>query len=312
MVSKRLSIFASAKINLYLKVGEKQIDNYHPIETIFQSIDLFDRLTFELKENSDSQKKSLDFELQIVNSPQKSLIPTDKTNLIYKAARLIMNKLNIDHLSLFVELEKKIPVSGGLAGGSSNAASTLFAVNYLLGEPLNQSDLLDLARELGSDIPFCLLGGCMLGTGRGDQLIRLPEPKDLIFLIVFPPPDLELKAKDIYQTFDQIQETNSLPKPEISIEKFIEILLTRKSDISKYLFNSLEESAISLSFWVDKVKSLIDSKGYKSLVSGSGPTVFTIVPNQNMGLNLLNELNKAGYKAQLHQTTSEAFQLIIH
>ena len=102
MVSKRLSIFASAKINLYLKVGEKQIDNYHPIETIFQSIDLFDRLTFELKENSDSQKKSLDFELQIVNSPQKSLIPTDKTNLIYKAARLIMNKLNIDHLSLFV------------------------------------------------------------------------------------------------------------------------------------------------------------------------------------------------------------------
>ncbi len=317
-MSKRLSVFAAAKINLYLKVGEKQIDDYHQIETIYQTIDLFDRLTFELLDKNNEEipsgasRKSLEFKLTIVNSLQKDLIPTDKTNLIYKATRLIMDKLKISHLNLEVELEKKIPVAGGLAGGSSNAAATLFALNYLLGEPLSQSDLLNLAKELGSDIPFVLLGGCMLGTGRGDQLIRLPEPKDLLFLIVFPPADLQLKAKDIYETFDQIQEANSIPKPEISIEKFIEVLLSRKSDISKYLFNSLEESAISLSFWVDKVKSLIDAKGYKSLVSGSGPTVFTIVPNQNQGLNLLHELNKQGFTAQLHQTTSEAFQVIIH
>jgi 4-diphosphocytidyl-2-C-methyl-D-erythritol kinase len=306
-MSKRLSVFSPAKLNLYLNVLDKGVDGYHGIETVFQGIDLFDHLIFELTEAEADFKPEIMINLS--SGRQKHLVPTDKRNLVYQAAKLYFRKIEADNLNLTVTLNKNIPVSGGLAGGSSNAAATLYALNYILGEPLKQHEVLELCRELGSDVPFCYLGGCMLGTGRGDQLTRLSLPLEFIFVIVFPPADLELKAKDVYETFDKLNQNK---KTEVSIEKFIETMLTKSTGISKYLYNSLEEAVISLSFWVDKAKSAIDSKGYTSLVSGSGPTVFTLAPNEAQAKQLRLKLVDEGFEVAIHRAIDNSFQVIAH
>lgn len=306
-MSNKLTIYSAAKLNLYLSVGEKQVDGYHRLETVYQTIDLFDCLKFELNENS-SEKYQI--EISVSESTQSHLVPTNKSNLAYQAARLFFRKINKQNFNLKIEIDKKIPVAAGLAGGSSNAAATLFALNHLSGEPLDQNQLLLLAKELGSDVPFCLLGGCMLGTGRGDQLTRLSPFKDLLFVVVFPPKDETLSTKAIYDEFDKNPNANHQNK--VSTEKFIETLLTKGDAVSKILFNSLEDAAVNQSFWVDKTKSAIDSKGFSSLVSGSGPTVFTIAPNQAQANYLIEALKEEGFEAKSFRPTTESFQVIAH
>jgi 4-diphosphocytidyl-2C-methyl-D-erythritol kinase len=308
-MKQKISIFASAKLNLFLEVGTKAPDDYHDLKTIFLSIDCFDHLYFDFTKSSENSEKCK-ITIESSNGPYKDLLPLDKSNLIYKAAKLFNDQTQFKGFELQVKIDKKIPIAGGLAGGSADAAATLRALNYFYGDPVAQSELLSLARQLGSDVPFCLLGGCMLGTGRGDQLIRLPFVEELFFIIVIPPSEVRLTAREVYQQFDVLSPLS--PQKDVSIEKFIEILLTKKADTGKYLFNSLEEAVISKSFWVDEVKSFIDSRGFRSLVSGSGPTVFTMSPNHHQAINLQNELNLKGYNAVIHRPTAEAFQMIVH
>ena len=308
-IHKRLSVFCAAKLNLFLKVCEKQMDGYHRIETVFQSIDLFDKISLEISPIDNKDKKP-EINISLESSKQSHLVPTDKKNLMYQAAKLFFRKAEIQDTNLRIHIHKNIPVSGGLAGGSTNAAATLCALNYFFGELFSQTQLLDMCRELGSDVPFCLLGGCMLGTGRGDQLTRLTFPKDLVFVLVFPPSGLELKAKDVYERYDLLQ---SKQPEEGRIEDFIKALLSdNKSNIAKKMMNSLEEAVVSLSYWVEEATSLIDSVGYQSLVSGSGPTVFALAPNEAQGQALIRKLKEAGYEASLHRAVSEPFQLIAH
>ncbi|MDJ0625860.1 MAG: 4-(cytidine 5'-diphospho)-2-C-methyl-D-erythritol kinase [Candidatus Caenarcaniphilales bacterium] len=305
-MSNTISVYSAAKLNLYLSVGERQVDGYHSLETVFQTIDLYDRLSFELLDSNDENL----IEIKVAESEQSHLVPTDKSNLVYKAARLFFRKISKSNFYLKILINKKIPVAAGLAGGSGNAAATLFALNYLSGEPLDQSQLLILAKELGSDVPFCLLGGCMLGTGRGDQLTRLSPFKDLSFVIVFPPTNETLSTKEIYSEFDKLPRLNDHNK--VTTERFIETLLTKGDAISKILFNSLEEVVVSKSFWVDRAKSAIDSNGFHSLVSGSGPSVFTIAPNEAQANYLIDLLKKQGFEAGFFRPTTESFQLIVN
>ena len=305
-MTKRLSVFTPAKINLYLQAYEEKLpDDFHRLETVYQTIDLFDQLSFEL---SSITEKHSEIKLSVSPAPQSHLVPLDGRNLAYRAARLFFDKTQITHKKININIAKKIPVSGGLAGGSTNSAGTLYALNYLFGEPLEQEDLLRLCLELGSDVPFCFLGGTMLGTGRGDLLTRLNLSLDYTFVLVFPPSDLELSSKQVYASFDEL---NKKSQPEIKIEKFMEILLTQ-GDVSKYLFNSLEEAVIHLSYWVETAKSAIDSRGFTSLVSGSGPSVFTIAPNEMTARQLLKQLANDGFKASIHRPIDNSFQIIVH
>ncbi|MDX1920502.1 MAG: 4-(cytidine 5'-diphospho)-2-C-methyl-D-erythritol kinase [Candidatus Caenarcaniphilales bacterium] len=306
---KKLTVYSSAKLNLYLNVGEKQIDGYHALETVFQSIDLYDKLEFILSAEPDKEKQEI--KIIIEESEQSHLLQDPKSNLIYRAAKLFFRTLKDDSFHLTVKLTKRIPIAAGLAGGSGNAAATLYALNYLLNEPFKQEVLLSLARELGSDVPFSLLGGCMLGTGRGDQLTRITETSDLIFILILPPSDITLATKEVYETFDKLSLVSNLPN-KVSIEKFVQLLITQGQDASKQMFNSLEESAVTLNYWVDKAKTAIDSKGYYSLVSGSGPTVFTIAPNEYQAISLLQKLQEEGFNAQCHRSISESLMVVSH
>ena len=150
-----------AKINLGLSVCSKRPDGYHEIRTIFQQIDLADRLTFTL------QKQGITLSCDAPN------VPTDESNLCIRAARLLQMRTGRTEKGVHIHLSKAIPPGGGLGGGSSNAAVTLAALNHLWDLGLPIETLLDLARELGADVPFFLLGGTALASGIGDQLETL-------------------------------------------------------------------------------------------------------------------------------------------
>ena len=294
-MSRCINILAPAKLNLFLEVeaNREQLSPYHQIKTVFQSIDLFDKLQLEVSEKI----KPGEIEIKVLGQDTQKGVPTGKSNLIYQAAKLFWQKSDLREQSLQVVLEKQIPVAGGLAGGSSDAAATLKALNHLNGELLKQDQLLEICQILGSDIPFCYLGGCMMGTGRGDRLTRLQVNNNLLFVVVFPPADLQLSASQIYQNFDQL---NYYSNPPLKFEKFVKKLLS-KEDISNEIFNSLEESVIQQSYWVEQVKSLIESAGFTSLVSGSGPTVFTIMPDLLLAQKLVGFLSSKNLHVQIHQ-----------
>lgn len=182
ITSDSLIIGAPAKVNLYLQVLRKRPDGYHDLNSLFQAVSLFDRLTFKLKdENAVS-----------INSSSQSLGPLEH-NLITRAWRLIQTSYGINR-GVQVELEKNIPIGGGLGGGSSDAAATLAAANILLDLELSTSDLSHLGSSLGSDIPFFFTLGQAIAEGRGELLTETDFPTDYWLVLVTPPLEVSTAA----------------------------------------------------------------------------------------------------------------------
>ncbi|MGM0501935.1 MAG: 4-(cytidine 5'-diphospho)-2-C-methyl-D-erythritol kinase, partial [Bacillota bacterium] len=193
-----IRIKAYAKINLLLDVVGKYKNNYHKVKMIMQTIDLYDKLIFNKTEQN------------INISCNHSGVPTGEQNLIYQAAELLFDEFSITG-GLNVQVEKNIPVAAGLAGGSSNAAAALVAVNQLWGLGLTTSELEIRAAKLGSDIPFCVAGGTQLATGRGTDLEKLDLNPDLNLVVVNPP--LEVSTAEVYDDFS-LQEVKNHPQLE--------------------------------------------------------------------------------------------------
>ena len=181
-----IKIQCPAKINLGLKVLKKRDDGFHDIESIMQAISLFDYITIfaEPWENT-----------EIVLSGSSSEIPYDEQNLVYKAAELFMQTMQ-PH-SINIHIEKNIPVSAGLAGGSADAAGTLYGLNEFFSNPLSQEELHELCSQLGSDLNFCLEGGRQLAQGRGE--ILTPLEFEEFFVTLIKPLDLRISAKEAYE-----------------------------------------------------------------------------------------------------------------
>ena len=163
-----------AKINLHLQVMGRREDGYHELETLFQSVDLADLVTLELNAS--------DIRLTV----SEGEAPAGAANLAYSAAQRFLQRWAPD-AGLRIDLKKRIPVGGGLGGGSSNAATVLVGLQRLLGEPAQRGDLLDLAAGLGADVPYFLWGGTALGLGRGDRIEPLPELAERPIWLVTPP-----------------------------------------------------------------------------------------------------------------------------
>ncbi|MDR1167501.1 MAG: 4-(cytidine 5'-diphospho)-2-C-methyl-D-erythritol kinase [Heliobacteriaceae bacterium] len=186
-----IKIACPAKINLTLKVLDKRSDGFHNIESIMQTIDLFDYLTISAQESS---------RCEINLSGTSSEIPYDEKNLVYKAAVLFFERTNISGYKIHIHIEKNIPVSAGLAGGSVDAAGTLYGLNKLSGSPLSDVQLHELCAKLGSDLNFCLEGGRRLACGRGEILKPLEFEDFSVSLI--KPLDLGISAKEAYNKLE--------------------------------------------------------------------------------------------------------------
>lgn len=252
-----IRIKCPAKINLTLEILNKREDGFHNIQSVMQTIDLFDILTIKVEES----KK---FEIKLSGTSNE--IPYDERNLVHKAILLFGEHTNLAPYEISVYIEKNIPIAAGLAGGSTDAAGALWGLNKLFNNVLSNEELHALCAKLGSDLNFCLEGGCQLTTGRGEILTKLPFQEFSLSLI--KPKNLGISAKEAYTKFSQLET-----KPNFNMtEKFIATLKSNNSDINEFLHNDLEVALLNDYPELKEIKT----KYPASIMSGSGSTFFIL------------------------------------
>lgn len=246
-----------AKINLYLDVLSKREDGYHNIETIFQSVGLWDELAFQVP--ADGVKLSC----------TDPTLPVDDGNLVVRAAHMLRDA-HPGASGAHITLKKQIPVAAGLAGGSGNAAATLIALNQLWTLGYSMADLTALAARLGSDVPYCLSGGPARGIGRGNELESLTYLEQMWFVLVHPP--FSIGTADLYTRLDVPAGTDAT---DIS-GKFVEALARYESgDVAHVVYNALEPTAFALHPELATIKETLLANGcLAAAMSGTGPTIF--------------------------------------
>lgn len=272
---------APAKINLSLDVIRKRSDGFHDVEMVMTMVDLADRLDMtELPRDT------------IIISSQAGYIPLNEKNLAFKAAQLIKETYEVKQ-GVHIHLDKNIPVSAGLAGGSSDAAATLRGLNRLWQLNIPLGELLQLAARLGSDVPFCLSGGTVLATGRGEILQPIaPPPPCWVILAKLP---LNISTADIYRKFHI--ETMGHTTYTAGVLQAIE-----EQDFSKLcrsIGNALEQVTIGLHPQIGDLKQSMSKLGAEGvLMSGSGPTVFGLVSKEARLARIYNGLR--GFCKEVH------------
>lgn len=256
---------AHAKINLSLDVLERQSDGYHKLKMIMQEIDLKDRISIKVLSGNDAR---------INLKSNETRLPTDETNIVYRAASLIYEEFDINK-NIEIYIEKNIPISAGLAGGSTDAAATLKGLNKLLDLKLTRRELMDLGLKLGADVPFCLLGGTALSEGIGEILTPLRAFSDKLILLANP--GVGVSTANVYKRLDleNLDERPDIDKIISSIESGDLLKL------SKDMKNVLESVTIEVYPQIEKIKvQMINCGALGSLMSGSGATVFGIFDDE--------------------------------
>lgn len=254
----QIRVQTPAKINLTLEVLDKRIDGFHNIQSIMHTISLCDFLTIRVEDSDIAEN-------EIILTGTSSEIPYDERNIVYKAVKLYTEEANIHSKQISIHIEKNIPVSAGLAGGSTNASGAFWGLNELFGRIFNHQKLHKLASELGSDLNFCLDGGCALCTGRGEIIEKLPCVKFDVSLI--KPKNLGISAKEAYQKFG-VLEDKSYPD---NTTKMKSLILSGSFD-KNLIYNSLEKAILPSYDILRVIKN--DIAG--SMMSGSGPTFFVM------------------------------------
>lgn len=253
-----IKIKTPAKINLTLEVLDKRPDGFHNIQSIMQMINLYDYLTINVEDSSKTEIKL---------SGTSDEIPYDEKNLVYKAAKLFLDTTKIENKLISVFIEKNIPISAGLAGGSTNAAGTLFGLNKLFDNKLSNKGLHNLCSQLGSDLNVCLEGGCLLATSRGEVISKLPFRENPVSLI--KPKNLGISAKEAYTKFSKLEK-----KPNLDMTFKMIDSIKIGTDIRQFLHNDLEVAVFDDYTELQQIKKIIP----QSIMSGSGSTYFVIAP----------------------------------
>jgi len=250
-----IKIKCPAKINLTLEIVGKRDDGFHNIKSIMQLISLYDYLTI----------KTTDLDANTINlSGNSTEIPYDEKNLVYKAAKLYFDHAEIKNQSVEIYIEKNIPIAAGLAGGSTDAAGTLYGLNCIY-EKFTNKELGNLCAQLGSDLNVCLEGGCILATSRGEVTQKLKGTNSEVTLI--KPKNLGISAKEAYTKY-ALKEN----KPKYDMTEKMLIALLDNADIKPFLYNDLEYAVFDYYSELQKIKKVLPN----SIMSGSGSTYFVL------------------------------------
>lgn len=277
---KEIEIDSYSKINLTLNILAKRQDGYHDIETIMQSINLADKIY--IKEEKEGIKIKC-------NHP---MVPVDYQSLTYRSAKMILNRYRITK-GVKIEIDKKIPLASGMAGGSANSASILVGINKLFTLNLSNKDLREIGEELGMDVPFCIQNGTALAYHKGEKVTPLPLINPPLWILIINP-GFEIPTKWAYNNldFEQIKKEKNNTKAMLKALKEREL-----QGIAKNLFNSFEGLIIKKYPEIEKIKDRIIREGaLGTLMSGSGPTVFGIAPDKEQALKIYRKL-KSEYKS---------------
>jgi 4-diphosphocytidyl-2-C-methyl-D-erythritol kinase len=277
MNMESIRLKARAKINLGLDVLGKREDGYHEVRMIMQTIGIYDRIIIN---------KIPEDEIRIVSN--LSFLPVNENNLIYKAAKLLKDKYNFAG-GVEVNLNKFIPVAAGMAGGSTDAASTLFGINKLFDLGLSTKTMMELGVGIGADVPYCVMRGTALAEGIGEKLTRLKSVPHM--WIVIAKPSINVSTKLVYENLD-MGGVSTHPDIDGIISAINEQNIEQ---IALRMGNVLETVTIPLYPVIQDIKNdMITHGAYNAMMSGSGPTVFGIFPDEQTALNCQVYLKEKG------------------
>ena len=267
-----VTVRAAAKINLHLGVGPVHDDGYHPLATVYQAIGLYDDVTV-IEAPEWSVHTMADAHIDVAS------VPVGATNLALRAGAALAAHHRVDRMAR-VEIQKGIPVAGGLAGGSADAAATLVALDRLWDLHTSDEDLLAIAATLGSDVPFALLGGTALGTGRGEQVVPVLDATAPWWVVV--PHEIGLATPAVYHHFDVLADRGSIVAADpVSPEALLAALAAGDhAALAAALHNDLTPAAYGLRpDLAEREGVLREVGGDVVLLSGSGPTQLLLRPD---------------------------------
>jgi len=262
MVSE-VRVSAPAKINLTLGVGPVREDGYHPLATVYQAVGLYDEVVLRPSDEEPSVTVSGE-------GVEVAEVPTDGSNLVLRAVQALADHHDRE-LAVEVHVRKRIPVAGGLAGGSTDAAAALLGADTLFSLRTPREELLDLAATLGSDVPFCLVGGTAIGSGRGELVTPVMTRGEYWWLVV---PDVGgLSTPAVYKEFDRLHGDEPASEPEVAHELLAALRAGDAARLGAALRNDLEPAAVSLRpDLLHLLRAGRQGSALGALVSGSGPT----------------------------------------
>lgn len=281
-----ITLKALAKINLGLDVVRKREDGYHEVRMIMQTIHLYDKLNIvKTKESGIHITSNL------------SYVPTNESNLVYKAGKLLMDEFDIKE-GVSVDLMKRIPVAAGMAGGSSDAAAMLYGMNEIFGLGLTRRQLMERGVKIGADVPYCLMRGTALAEGIGEKLTQLPPMVKCPVLIAKP--QISVSTKFVYENLKLTEETNH---PDIDV-LLHDIENGDLHAIASHMGNVLETVTIPNYPIIAQIKEkMLKDGAINSMMSGSGPTVFGLFENEETAKKAYHAMVKSGLAKQVYLTT---------
>lgn len=285
------------KVNLQLSVGPLGADGFHEVTTVFQAISLFDDVT--VTEGKVGSGTTISVTGQTANG-----VPADASNLAIRAAQLMMKEFELSP-DLEIKLKKEIPVAGGMAGGSADAAGVIVGLDSLYELGLSRDEMEKIASQIGSDVPFSLSGGVAIGTGRGDQITTALAKGSYTWVLALSSQGLSTPA--VYQECDRLREGLSIASPQVS-EPLMQALRAGDSKaLGKSLLNDLQAAACSLRPALRLVLDVgIDYGALGGIVSGSGPTVAFLVSDEEHAMDLTVALSASGVVSSVTRAVGPA------
>ena len=288
MITRGVVVRVPAKINLQLAVGPLGADGFHEVTTVFQAISLFDDVT--LKHGQENSGISI-----TLSGATSNGVPATDENLAVRAAKLMAEKYDLS-TDLAIHLKKEIPVAGGMAGGSADAAGVIVAIDALFEIGLSRDEMEGIAAQLGSDVPFGISGGISIGRGRGDQLTPALSRGNYHWVLAISSQGLSTPA--VYQECDRLREGLDIASPQVSDSMMQALRAGDPIALGAALSNDLQAAACSLRPALRLVLDVgRDYGALGSIVSGSGPTVAFLVEDEEKSMDLTVALSSSGVVA---------------
>ena len=294
------------KVNLQLSVGPRESDGFHEVVTLFQAIALYDEVTVKFVPATaaipEIEKSGIALE---ISGGTSDGVPIDSSNLAYRAAQAMIEKYDIEIPAdeiLCIQLKKEIPVAGGMAGGSADAAGVIVGIDSLFELGLSRNEMEIVAATLGSDVPFSISGGIAIGRGRGDQITPVLARGEYHWVLALSNQGLSTPA--VYQECDRLREGLAVPPPSTNDLLLAALRAGDAKGLGAALTNDLQNAACSLRPALRLVLDVGREYGaLGSLVSGSGPTVAFLVENEEKALDLTVALSASGVVGGAIRTT---------
>ena len=282
-----VTVRAPAKINVYLGVGKVRPDGFHPLETVYQAVSLYDDVTVTSAEEWSVSAIADGVHVDL------AAVPEDDSNIVIRAGKALAAHHGLDRAAA-IEVRKSIPVAGGMAGGSADAAATLVALDRLWSLGTSDEELLALGAELGSDVPFALIGGTATGTGRGEVVTPVEDNGTWWWVVVFS--DEGLSTPSVYGAYDLLEggDHDYRIRPQM-----LDALRAPRNgeQLQVFLYNDLEDAAFYLRPDLQAVaEAALECEASYALLSGSGPTMLALAADAETARAIAGRLAERGYE----------------